>query len=105
MKKSEPKMILNLSVENSELDAKIKTAMDEYVEDLIIKNLDDTIQRLVVNRVDKLVKGDRWSVNSKINGVCLEDFVRERTNVVIEEIIDKNIKDIFARKVSEMLSK
>lgn len=33
MKKSEPKLILNLQVDSEELDQKVKLAMDKYIED------------------------------------------------------------------------
>lgn len=32
MKKSEPKMILNISLNSEEIEEKVKIAMDEYVE-------------------------------------------------------------------------
>lgn len=103
MKKSEPKMILNLSIENNKLEEKVKIAVDEYVEDLIIKNLDDAIARLVERRIDNLLTGSRYSSNSKINGKSFSEFVKDKTEKQIEEVIDKNIKIIFARKVAEML--
>ena len=103
MKKSKPKMILNLSLENDELEEKIKIAIDKYVEDLIIKNLDDVIAKLVERRIDNLLSESRYSSNSKINGKLFSEFVRDKTEKQIEEVIDKNIKMIFARKVAEML--
>lgn len=33
MKKSEPKMILNISLESEEIEEKVKIAMDKYVEE------------------------------------------------------------------------
>ena len=46
MKKSEPKLILNLQVDSEELDQKVKLAMDKYIEDVIVGNLDDEIEKL-----------------------------------------------------------
>ena len=37
MKKNEPKMILNVSIENEELEERIKMAMDQYIEKLVAK--------------------------------------------------------------------
>ena len=106
MKKSEPKMILNVAIENKELDEKVKIALDKYVEDLIMKNLDDTIAKYVVKRITNLVEAKyTWSPDSKLNGKSLEDYVREATKTVIEEAIETNIKNIFAKKVADMLSK
>lgn len=105
MKKSEPKIILNLSIENDELEDKVKIAMDKYVEDLIIKNLDDTIAKFVEKRIDNLLVQSRYSYSSdsKINGKSFYEFVKDKTEKQIEEVINKNIKDIFAKKVAEML--
>lgn len=104
MKKSNPKMILNVAFESEELDEKVQIAMEKYVEDLILKNLDSTIEKYVVQRITRLVEGKfRYSADGTLNGKSLEDYVREATNEVIKEVIDKNIKDIFAKKIAEMI--
>lgn len=104
MKKSNPKMILNVAFESEVLDEKVQIAMEKYVEDLILKNLDSTIEKYVVQRITRLVSGKfTYSVDGTLNGKSLEDYVREATNEVIEEVIDKNIKDIFAKKIAEMI--
>ena len=104
MKKSEPKMILNVAFESKELDEKVQIAMEKYVEDLMLKNLDSTIEKLVVQRVTRLVSGKfTYSPDGTLNGKSLEVFIREATNDIIEDIIDKNIKDIFAKKIAEMI--
>lgn len=105
MKKSEPKLILNLSIEDEELENKIKIAMDRYAEDLVKKNLDDIIRKIVNERIDRLVKDYKWGNEGKIDGKQLYAFVQERTESVIIEAIDKNIKDIFAAKIAQILSK
>lgn len=103
MKKSEPKLILNLQVDSEELDKKVKLAMDKYVEDVIIGNLDDEIEKIITKRIGALVSADRWSSNRRIKDKTLEEYVKESTEKVICDVIDKNIKDIFAKKVAEML--
>ena len=69
MKKSEPKMILNVQIENQELEEKVKIATDKYVEQLVIKDLDATIARIVENRITKLINGKSWESERKIQGV------------------------------------
>lgn len=103
MKKSEPKMILNVQINNNELEEKVKIAMDKYAEDLILKNLDDKIQRIVTDRIERLVKGDSWTDDGKIAGKPLASYVREKSEKIIEEAIEKNIKDIFAKKIADMI--
>lgn len=103
MKKSEPKMILNVQIDNQELEDKVKIAMDEYAEDLVLKNLEDKIQRIVATRIDRLIKGNTWSSDGKIAGKSFETYVREQTEKTVEDVIAKQIKDIFAKKIAEML--
>lgn len=103
MKKSEPKLILNLQLDSEELDQKVKLAMDKYIEDVIVGNLDDEIEKIVIKRIEALVSADRWSLNRKIKNKSLETYVKESTEKVICDVIDKNIKDIFAKKVAELL--
>ena len=55
MKKSEPKIILNLQLEGQELEQKIKIAMDDYVEKVILANLDEAIEKLITKRVDAII--------------------------------------------------
>ena len=66
MKKNEPKMILNVTIDNDELEEKVKIAMDKYAEQLILKNLDDTITKIVENRIDRLINGRNWDSDRKI---------------------------------------
>ena len=106
MKKSDPKIILNLSIENDELEEKVKIAMDRYVEDLIVKNLDNAIAKLVEKRIDNLLNTSSYGYyrNDKlINGKSFPEFVKDKTEKQIEEVIDKNIKTIFVKKVAEMI--
>lgn len=104
MTKNQPKMILNIQFENEELDKQIQIAMDKYVEDLMLKNLDSTIEKLVHQRITRLVDSKfQYSSDSKLNGKTLIEYVKEATNHVFEEAISQNIKDIFAKKIAEML--
>jgi len=103
MKKSEPKMILNVSIENAELEEKVKIAMDKYAEQLVLKHLDDTIVRIVEKRVDALINGSYWDDSRKINGTTLDNFVKQKTEKTIEEAIEKNAKEILAKKLATLL--
>lgn len=98
-------MILNLSIDNSELEEKIKIAMDRYAEQLIVKNLDETIVKIVNKRIDNLLSASSWNSERKIQGVTLEQFVKDRTESVIEEFVDKNAKEILAKRLAEILTK
>lgn len=103
MKKNEPKLILNLTIENDELEEKVKIAMDQYTEQLVLENLDKAIVKIVDKRIDKLINGSRWQPEGKIDGMTFEEFVKNRTEKVLTEVIDKNAKDILAKKLASLL--
>lgn len=104
MTKKEPKIILNLSFEDNELEEKVKIAMDKYAEQLVVKNLDDAIKKIVESRIEHLLSAPNWSDERKIKGVTLEQFVKERTDGVIEQFIDKNAREILAKRLAEILT-
>ncbi|MEE1050407.1 MAG: hypothetical protein U0M60_23645 [Clostridia bacterium] len=101
MKKSEPKIILNVSLEGQELEQKIKVAMDDYVEKVVFKNLDETIEKIVSKRVEQIA-AQRYG-EGLIQGEYLSEYVRRRTNKIIEETVDKNINEIVAIKLSQLV--
>lgn len=105
MNKKEPKIILNLSFEDSELEEKVKIAMDKYAEQLVTKNLDDVIKKIVDKRIENLLSASSWNSERKINGVTLEQFVKDKTEGVISDFVDKNAREILAKRLAEILTK
>ena len=104
MKKSEPKMFMNIAFESEEFEEKVKIAMDKYVEGVIYKNLDEEIMKIVDKRIDSLVSANKWDSNRKIQGVTLEEFVKDRTEQVLGDFVDKNIREILAKRFAEILT-
>lgn len=103
MRKSEPKIILNLSVENDELDEKVKIAMDKYVDQLVAKHLEDTITKMVEGRIDRLINGRNWDSDRKIQGMYFSDFVKSKTEAVLTKAIEENAKAILAKKLASLI--
>ena len=103
MKKSEPKMILNVQINNDELEEKVKIAMDKYAEQLVLKNLDNTITKIVERRIDRLLNGTNWDSDRKIQGMYFSEFVKSKTEKALTEVIEKNAKDILAKKLASLL--
>ena len=103
MKKSEPKMILNVQIDNDELEEKVKIAMDKYAEQLVLKNLDNTITKIVEHRIDRLLNGTNWDSDRKIQGMYFSEFVKSKTEKALTEVIEKNAKDILAKKLASLL--
>ena len=102
MKKTEPKIILNVQLEGQELEQKIKIAMDDYVDKVILANLDETIEKIINKRIDSIV-AQRSYDGGLVQGKNLSNYVRSRTSRVIEETIDRNIKEIMTRKLSQII--
>lgn len=98
-----PKLILNLNMEDAEFEKTVEIAMKAYAEKLVVKDLDAIIQRILENRIEKLVKSDRWSPDGKINNMSLNDFIRVKSEKVIEDIIEQHIKEILAKKIAQVL--
>ena len=103
MRKSEPKIILNLSVENSELDEKIKIAIDNYVEQSVYAELDPVIEKIVSKRIDKLLNGSYWDNDNKIDGMSFEQFVKSKIESALTETITKHAKEILAKKLASLI--
>lgn len=103
MKKGEPKIILNLSVENDELEEKVKIAMDKYAEQLVLKHLDDAIVKTVEGRIDRLLNGRNWDNDRKIQGKYFSEFVKSKTEAALTEAIEKNAKEILAKKLASLI--
>jgi uncharacterized protein YabN with tetrapyrrole methylase and pyrophosphatase domain len=91
MKKSETKMILNVSVVDEELEAKIEYAMDKYVQNIVIGKLDDTIIKIVKRRVNQLINSCSWSNESKIKGKNLKDMSLAEMDAIWDEAKQKGL--------------
>lgn len=103
MTKSEPKLILNLTVENSEVEERVQIAIDKYVQQLVVKNLDSTIARIVEKRINSLIDAPSWSSDRKIQGVTLEQFVKDRTEQALIDAIDNHAAEILAKKIASLI--
>lgn len=104
MKKSEPKMFMNIAFESEEFEEKVKIAMDKYAEDVIYKNLDEEIMKIVDKRINSLLSANKWDSNRKIQGVTLEEFVKDRTENVLRDFVEKNIREILTKRFAEILT-
>ena len=104
MKKLYPKLILNLSLEDEELEKKIEIAMEEYVNKIVAKNLDTIIEKFITKRIDEIVDSNNRYSYYRIGGKTLDDYVRERANSAITNIIDNNIHEILSKKIANLLS-
>ena len=97
-------MFMNIAFESEEFEEKVKVSMDKYVEDVIYKNLDEEIMKIVDKRINSLISANKWDSNRKIHGVTLEEFVKDRTEKVLGDFVEKNIREILAKRFAEILT-
>lgn len=55
-------------------------------------------------RIEKLVSASSWSGDRKIQGVSFEQFVKDRTEKVIGDFVEMNIKEILAKRFAEIMT-
>ena len=103
MKKSESKIILNFAIKDEEFEEKVKIALDEYAEKVILKNLDDTIAKIVQNRIERLTASKPWESARIFDGKSLNTYVQEKVDLAIKETVDKNLKEILSSKIAKLL--
>lgn len=103
MKKSDPKIILNLRLEDPELEKRIQIAMDKYVESVINKHLDSIIQNAIDKRIEKMLNAPSYSNEGRIGGLPLYEYVKRKTTPKIENYVSQNIHDILTKKLSSLI--
>lgn len=104
MNKSEPKMFMNIAFESEEFEEKVKIAMDKYCNEVIYANLDEQVMKIVDKRITSILSSNSWSSDRKIQGVSFEEFVKQRTEKAIGDFVEKNIREIMAKRFAEILT-
>ena len=104
MTKCEPKFIMNLSMESEELDAYVQAAMDKYMERLIVKELDDRIEKFVTGRITDFLEQPGWTDKGRIRGFSLREMMDSALNKRLREIIDARAIELAKQKIKEVLS-
>lgn len=99
----EPKLILNLSFENEEVEKKIEIAMDKYIQEVCHERIDKIITKNVDRRINDLVGDSYWK--KRLNGQYIDDYIAAKVEVKIKEVIDKQINKILQVKLASLLVK
>lgn len=103
MKTNEPKMILSISIQEDELNQKVKQAMSAYIDKLVIKELDDTIRKFIDKRIDRLLKGDEWTNDSQLGGISFYRYVQQRISKELEAAVMESVSNVFSELVVSSL--
>ncbi len=98
------KMFVNIAFTDEEFEEKVKIAMDKYCNEVIYANLDEQVMKIVDKRITSLLSSNSWSSDRKIQGVSFEEFVKQRTEKAIGDFVEKNIREIMAKRFAEILT-
>ena len=60
--------------------------------------------KIVDKRITSLLSSNSWSSKRKIQGVSFEEFVKQRTEKAIGDFVEKNIREIMAKRFAEILT-
>ena len=86
MKSTDTKLILNITVEDDVLVDRVKAAIDDCVKRITVKELDDVVEKIIVNRINQfLTQAELHPYNTRIKGKSLDTIVKEATNDGMEK--------------------
>ena len=106
MRKTDPRLILNVNIKDEELEEKIKTAVDEYINSVFESiDLDKRIHDAVDARIDREIeryvtaasKDNDWRYSYE--NTRMKDAVRK----AVDSIIDQRIKEKLVEGVIQKL--
>ena len=97
-------MFVNIAFTDEEFEEKVKIAMDKYCNEVIYANLDEQVMKIVDKRITSLLSSNSWSSKRKIQGVSFEELVKQRTEKAIGDFVEKNIREIMAKRFAEILT-
>lgn len=90
MKKSDPKLIININLDNPDLQEKVKLAVDAYIEDTLNSHYDEAITQAVGKAIDKrlreLFEERRYTYAGQIEGEYLSDYI---INILKQRLMKK----------------
>ncbi len=99
MTKDDTRMFFNVSITNEEFEEHIKKAMNQYAEQVIYKNLDDCIDRIISRKANDLVRSRAY-----VKGLTVENIVRKNVENIVEKYINEHLNQIVATKLAAMLN-
>jgi uncharacterized membrane protein YheB (UPF0754 family) len=104
MKRTEPKMIINLNISDEEFEKKIELAVDKYIESILDSCANDkvteAIKKYVDKKIDTVLQERRYDNASMINGKTLSNYIADIARPKVEAVIS----DTIAKCVSETLT-
>jgi hypothetical protein len=104
MKRTDPKMIINLNLSDEEFEKHIETAVDKYIDSIIDSCCNEKVTTAIKSYIDKkisvILQERRYDNASMINGKTLSNYIAEVARPKVEAVISEEI----AKAVSETLA-
>ena len=108
MTKSNPKMILNLNIENEEFENKVQVAVDHYIDDIVhsvaSEKLNTAIKRYVDKKLDDILHERRFTNESLVEGKYLSQLIADAARPKIAEVITKAVADVVQGQFASLLT-
>jgi uncharacterized membrane protein YheB (UPF0754 family) len=106
MKRTEPKLIINLNLSDQEFEQQIELAVDKYIDSILDscanEKVTEAIKKYVDKKIDVVLQERRYDNASMINGKTLSSYIadiaRPKVEVVIADTIAKSVSETLANK-------
>ena len=103
MKRTDTKMILNLTIENTEFEQHIEKAIDKYIEDVldakVSEKVTEAVKKYIDKKIDLILSERRYDNGSLMEGKYLSDYIAKLAKPKVEDVIS----NVIAQSVTEVL--
>lgn len=106
MKKTDPRLIINLNISDEDFEKHIETAVDKYIDSILDNTVDDkvttAIKKYVDKKIDAILAERRYDDAALINGRNLSahiaEVARPKVHAVVSDTIAKEVANALMTK-------
>jgi len=92
MRKTDPKLIVNVTVKDEELEEKVKIAVEEYIDKIVqSEELNNIINKYIDSRVTRSLDDYIYQIDAGYH-TPKRAALDKKVDEIIENIVDKKIK-------------
>ena len=95
MKKSDTRMILNVSISDEDLEKHIEIAIEKYIESILDaeanEKVDAAIKKYVDKKIDAVLNEKRYNNLSMVEGKYLSDLIADAARPKVQKVISSSI--------------
>lgn len=108
MKKTDPRLIINLNISDEDFERHIEAAVDKYIDSILDNTVEDkvtaAIKKYVDKKIDAILAERRYDNASFINGKNLSEYIadiaRPKVHAVVSNTIAKEVANALMTKLS-----